>query len=214
MPSKRPEPFTPIPTRGIPLSAAISDADLDIVFRTARTYNAFKDIAVSPAILQAVYELVALGPTSANCEPGRYLFLASRSAKERLKPQLDGSNLEKTMKAPVTAIIAYDLDFAEKMPRLFPHRPNAKDNFKDPQVAQDTAFRNGSLQGAYFILAARSLGLDCGPMSGFKNAGVDKEFFAGTRIKSNFLCNLGYGDPASLSPRHPRLTFEEVCEIL
>jgi 3-hydroxypropanoate dehydrogenase len=196
------------------LTSTISDADLDIVFRGARTYRAWKAGDVSPPLIQAIYELVALGPTNANCEPGRFLFIKSRVAKERLKPHLEAGNVEKTMNAPATVIIGYDLAFAENLPRLSPHQPKLKDLYKEPEFIEETAFRSGTLQGGYLILAARALGLDCGPMSGFDNAGVDREFFAGTRIKSNFLCNLGHGDPASLFPRLPRLTFEETCEIL
>ena len=196
------------------MTATISDADLDILFRNARTHNVWKDQPIGQAMLQAIYELVALAPTASNCEPGRLVFLTSARAKERLKPHLSAGNVEKSMKAPVTVIIGYDLAFAENLPRLFPHSPRAKDAFSDIALRDSTAFRNGSLSGGYFILAARALGLDCGPMSGFNNDGVDKEFFAGTSIKSNFLCNLGHGDPTALFPRHPRLPFAEACEIL
>jgi 3-hydroxypropanoate dehydrogenase len=138
----------------------------------------------------------------------------SPAAKERLKPHLSENNVEKTMTAPATAIIGFDLDFAERLPFLYPQVPDAKDWYNDPLVAERVAFRNGSLQGGYFIVAARALGLDCGPMSGFDNAGVDREFFADSRVKSNFLCNIGYGDPAGTRPRNPRLSFEEACSIL
>ena len=192
----------------------ISDDALDTIFRNARTNNRWRDAPVSPAILMAIYDLMRWGPTSANCSPARIVFVVSRSAKERLKPHLDSGNVEKTMAAPATAIIAYDLDFAERMPFLFPNVPDAKNWFRNPAHAERTAFRNGSLQGGYFIVAARALGLDCGPMSGFDNEGVDREFFPGGRIKSNFLCNLGHGDPAGLYPRNPRLSFDEACRIL
>lgn len=196
------------------MSHAANDAALDLIFRKGRTYNGWQAKPVSQALLQAVYELMALGATSANCSPARVVFVVSAEAKTRLKPQLAPGNVDKTMSAPATAIIGHDLDFAEKMPWLFPHNPSAKDWFKEPALAEATAFRNGTLQGAYFMLAARALGLDCGPMSGFDNAGVDKTFFAGTKIKSNFLCNVGYGDPASLFPRSPRLPFDEACKVI
>jgi 3-hydroxypropanoate dehydrogenase len=154
------------------------------------------------------------GPTSANCSPARIFFLRTREAKERLRPALSPNNVDKTMQAPVTAILAYDLSFYEHLPRLFPNNPAARGWFANsPQLAETTAFRNASLQGGYFILASRSLGLDCGPMSGFDNAKVDQEFFPPT-VKSNFLCNLGYGDPSKLFPRNPRLDFDEACKLL
>src|SRR5262249_13709905 len=161
-----------------------------------------------------VYDLAKMGPTSANMCPLRVVFVRSKEAKERLKPALDAGNVDKTMRAPVTAIIAMDVHFFEQLPKLYPH-VDAKAWFKDlPEPVLETiALRNSSLQGAYFILAARSLGLDCGPMSGFNNALVDKTFFAGTTIKSNFLCNLGYGDAQHLHPRSPRLDFDEACRI-
>lgn len=192
----------------------IADDALDTIFRSARTNNRWLDKPVSPAILMAVYDLMRWGPTSANCSPARIVFVVSRSAKERLKPHLSVGNVDKTMAAPATAIMAYDLDFAERLPFLFPTAPDAKDWFRNPAHAERTAFRNGSLQGGYFIIAARALGLDCGPMSGFDNEGVDREFFPGGRIKSNFLCNLGHGDPAGVYPRNPRLSFDEACRIL
>jgi 3-hydroxypropanoate dehydrogenase len=196
------------------LTHAINDEALDTLFRTARTQNRWLDKPVSPALLMALYDLMRIGPTSANVSPARILFLVSKEAKERLRPHLMEGNREKTMSAPATAIIGYDLDFAQYLPKLFPHNPGAKDWFADPQHAEVTAFRNGTLQGAYFILAARALGLDTGPMSGFDNASVDREFFSGTKIKSNFLCSVGYGDPAGVLPRSPRLSFDEACKIL
>ncbi|HVZ70323.1 MAG TPA: malonic semialdehyde reductase [Rhizomicrobium sp.] len=193
---------------------AINDEALDIIFRNARTQNKWLDKPVSNTMLMAIYDLMRWGPTSANNMPARILFLTTKEAKERLKPHLSEGNRAKTMSAPVTAIIGYDLDFPEYLPRLFPHNQDAKNWFKDPVLRETTAFRNGTLQGGYFIIAARAVGLDCGPMSGFDNAGVDKEFFAGTNIKSNFICSLGYGDPSGIFPRSPRLSFDEACKIL
>jgi 3-hydroxypropanoate dehydrogenase len=164
--------------------------------------------------LYAIVDLLKLGPTSANSSPARVLFVKSRAAKERLKPHLSEGNRDKTMKAPVCAIIGYDLKFHHHLPKLFPHT-NARSWFegKDDKIFE-TAFRNGTLQGAYLIMAARALGLDCGPMSGFDNDGVDREFFAGTSIKSNFLCSLGYGDASVLFPRSPRFAFDEMARIV
>jgi len=197
------------------MSHAISDEALDTIFRAARTQNKWSDEPVSDAMLMAVYDLMRWGPTSANMMPARFLFLTSPEAKARLKPHLSEGNREKTMKAPAVTIVAYDLDFPENLPKLFPNAPKMKDNFAGkPEATETAAFRNGTLQGAYFIIAARALGLDCGPMSGFDNAGVDKEFFAGTNIRSNFLCALGHGDPAGVFPRNPRLTFDEACRII
>ncbi len=196
------------------MSHAINDEALDTIFREARTQNKWLDKPVSPALLMAVYDLMRWGPTSANMSPARIVFVMSKAAKERLKPFLSEGNRDKTMSAPATAIIGYDVKFAELLPKLFPHAPDAKNWFKDPEIAKVHAFRNGSLQGAYFIIAARALGLDCGPMSGFDNAGVDREFFADGSVKSNFLCSVGYGDPAGIFPRSPRLSFDEACKIL
>ncbi|MEM7169235.1 MAG: malonic semialdehyde reductase [Pseudomonadota bacterium] len=192
----------------------LSDADLDILFRSARTHRAWLDREVSDVLLQAVYDLAKFGPTSANCCPLRVVFVKSKEAKERLKPALAKGNVEKTMSAPVTAIIAFDEDYHLLWPRLAPFMGDQVAKQSDPTVLWTELVRNGSLQGAYFILAARSLGLDCGPMSGFKNSMVDELFFAGTSYKSNFLCNLGYGDHGKLHPRLPRLSFDEVCRIL
>jgi 3-hydroxypropanoate dehydrogenase len=196
------------------MSKAVSDDGLDLVFRAARTHNGWLDKPVDDALLRQAYDLAKMGPTSANMCPMRIVFVKSKEAKERLKPALDAGNLDKTMKAPVTAIIGMDVRFYEKLPQLFPHA-DAKAWFKDlpPAVLEYVALRNSSLQGAYFMLAARSVGLDCGPMSGFDNAKVDAAFFAGTTVKSNFLCNVGYGDAAKLYPRSPRLTFDEACKI-
>jgi len=192
----------------------ISDDALDTIFRNARTGNRWQEQPVSSPTLMGIYDLMRWGPTSANCSPTRILFVVSREAKQRLKPHLDPGNVEKTMAAPATAIVAYDLDFFEHLPFLFPNAPDAKAWFKNPAHAERTAFRNGSLQGGYFIIAVRALGLDCGPMSGFDSDGVDREFFPGGRVRSNFLCNLGRGDPAGFYPRNPRLSFDEACRIL
>ena len=192
----------------------LSDAGMDLIFRSARTHSAWLDKEVSDVLLEAVYDLAKFGPTSANCSPMRVLYVRSAAAKERLKPALSEGNLAKTMAAPVTAIIGHDLAFYEKLPELFPHTDARPWFAGKPDHIQTTAFRNGSLQGAYFIIAARSLGLDCGPMSGFDNAAVDQEFFPDGQIKSNFLCNLGYGDAAELFPRSPRLAFDQACQVL
>jgi 3-hydroxypropanoate dehydrogenase len=192
---------------------AINDEALDTIFRSARTQNKWLDQPVSTAMLMAVYDLMRMGPTSANCSPARIVFAVSHAAKEMLAKHCSPGNAPKVRSAPATAIIGYDLDFAGRLPHLFPHSPDAKTWFTDPAVEQVTAFRNGTLQGAYFIIAARALGLDCGPMSGFNNDAVDKDFFAGTRIKSNFICSVGHGDPSGLFARSPRLTFDEACKI-
>jgi len=192
----------------------LNDEALDIIFRNARTHISWLDKPVSDDQLRQIYDLMKWGPTSANCSPARISFLRTREAKERLRPFLSPNNVDKTMAAPVTAIIGYDLKFYEHLPRLFPNNPAARGWFADsPALAETTAFRNGSLQGGYFILAARAVGLDCGPMSGFDNAKVDAEFFPST-VKSNFLCNLGYGDHSKLFPRNPRLEFDETCKLL
>lgn len=192
----------------------LPDSCINQLFRAARTHNAWLERDVSDALLHEIIDLAKLGPTSANCSPARFLFVKSRAAKERLKPHLSEGNRDKTMKAPVCAIIGYDLDFYEHLPRLFPHA-DAKSWFAGkPEKIFDNAFRNGTLQGAYLIMAARALGLDCGPMSGFDNKGVDAEFFAGTNVKSNFLCNLGHGDASVLFPRSPRFDFDEMAQIL
>jgi 3-hydroxypropanoate dehydrogenase len=197
------------------MSKTMTGDDLDLIFRNARTYSAWLDKSVEDALLRQVYDLARMGPTSANMSPMRLIFVKSKEAKERLKPALDKGNVDKTMAAPVTAIVGMDIHFFEKLPKLFPHA-DARAWFKDlpDNVLEYTALRNGSLQGAYLIMAARSLGLDCGPMSGFNNALVDAAFFAGTTVKSNFLCNLGYGDAGKLYPRSPRLDFDEACKVV
>jgi 3-hydroxypropanoate dehydrogenase len=192
----------------------IDEAALRQLFLEARTHNAWQPRDVPDGLLREIVDLMKMGPTSANCSPARIVFVKSKAAKERLRPHLSPGNVEKTMAAPATAIIGYDVKFYEHMPRLFPHDKSARSWFTGPGVAETNAFRNGTLQGAYFILAARALGLDTGPMSGFDNAGVDREFFAGTTIKSNFLCSIGYGDPAGLFPRSPRFAFDEIAKIL
>jgi len=196
------------------LTDKLPDASLVQLFHDARTHNAWQDKDVPDELLHEIVNLVKLGPTSANCEPARFVFVKSRDAKERLKPHLSEGNRDKTMKAPVCAIIGYDLDFYEHLPKLFPHTDARSWFAGKPKKIEETAFRNGSLEGAYLIMAARALGLDCGPMSGFDNDGVDREFFAGANIKSNFLCNLGYGDPSGLRPRAPRLNFDAMARIL
>lgn len=199
------------------MNSPLDEHVLDQIFREARTYaagpNPWQDEPVDDGMLRAIWDLAKMGPTTANTLPARIVWVKSQAAKARLKPALDDGNLEKTMAAPVTAIVAHDLEFYEKLPRLF-HDQTAKSWFEGkPDVIERTAFRNGSLQGAYLIIAARALGLDCGPMSGFDNAMVDAAFFGGTNIKSNFLLNIGYGRRETLFPRNPRLGFDEACRI-
>jgi 3-hydroxypropanoate dehydrogenase len=196
------------------MTAKLEKPALDQLFFNARTHNAWTKKPVDPALLRELVDVMKWAPTSVNMSPARFVFVTSPAAKERLKPHLMDSNVEKSMAAPVTAIIGYDQHFYDHLPKLFPHA-NAKAWFDgNPQFAETSAFRNGTLQGGYFILAARALGLDCGPMSGFNNAAVDAEFFNGTAIKSNFLCNLGYGDPVGLFPRSPRFAFDEIASIV
>jgi 3-hydroxypropanoate dehydrogenase len=192
----------------------LSDEGLDLIFRAARTHRAWRDGEVSDVLLEAIYDLAKLAPTSGNCSPMRLVFVRSKAAKERLRPALDKGNVGQTMSAPVTAIIGYDMEFYEKLPKLAPHVDARSWFVGNAPLIAETAFRNGSLGGAYFILAARALGLDCGPMSGFDNAKVDAAFFPDGLIKSNFLCNLGYGNPDKLHPRAPRLDFAEACQIV
>lgn len=196
-------------------SPALSAEVLDQLFRNARTHNAWLDRPVTDETLRELYDLLKWGPTSANGSPARFLFIRSPEAKARLKPVLSPGNVEKTMAAPVTVVVAYDLLFYEQLPKLFPHSASMRNLFaSNSQLAEETARRNSSLQGAYLITAARSLGLDCGPMSGFDNARLDEEFFPEGHVKSNFLINLGYGDVAKIFPRGPRLDFDEVSTIL
>jgi len=204
------------------MNNAMTEQGLDLLFRQARSQNGWLDQPVSDDTLKTLYDLVRWGPTSANGCPARIVFVRSAEAKQRLLPALSAGNIEKTLSAPVTAIIGYDTRFHEQLPKLFPHNPGVRDWFAgQPELIESTALRNSSMQGAYLILAARALGLDCGPMSGFDHQWVDQEFFtsgtgrfAGMQIKSNFLCNLGYGDPAKLFSRSPRLDFEEACSLL
>jgi nitroreductase len=192
----------------------LDEPGLNLLFREARTHNVWLDKPVSDEQLIQIYDLMKWAPTSANCSPARIVFVRSAAAKEKLLAAMIPGNLEKTRTAPVTAIVAYDLEFYEKLPALFPHT-DARSWFAGNQtLINSTAFRNGTLQGAYLILAARSLGLDAGPMSGFDNDKVDQAFFPGGKIKSNFLINLGYGDPSKLFPRSPRLTFQEAAQIV
>jgi len=192
----------------------LDDRSLDIIFREARTHNGWLDKPVSDAQLQQIYDLMKWAPTSANSSPARIVFVRSAAAKQRLLSAVAPGNLEKTRTAPVTAIIAHDSEFYEKLPKLFP-QADARSWFAGNQpLIETTAFRNGSLQGAYLILAARALGLDAGPMSGFDNAKLDKEFFPDGKVRSNFLVNLGYGDHSKLFPRNPRLHFSEAAQIL
>lgn len=192
----------------------LSPAALDQLFRNARTYNAWLEKDVSDDQLRQLIDLLKMGPTSANCSPARFYFVKSPEAKARLKPHLSGNNAEKTMQAPVCTIIGHDMEFYEHLPKLFPHTDARSWFVGDEAKIAETAFRNGTLQGAYLILAARALGLDCGPMSGFDSDGVDKEFFAGTSIRSNFLCNIGYGSTENLFDRSPRFAFDEMARIL
>jgi 3-hydroxypropanoate dehydrogenase len=210
------------------MSTPAPDEALDLLFRRARTFTKWLDKPVPDHLLREIYDLMKWGPTSMNGCPVRIVFLRTKESKERLRPALAPANLQKTLSAPVTAIVANDMRFHDKLPKLMPHNPNAKSFFENsPELAEVTARRNATLQGAYFILAARALGLDCGPMSGFDNAKVDEEFFgAGLdrdgvyeeyspgRLQSNFLCNIGYGDPDGLHPRLPRLDFDEACKLL
>jgi len=211
------------------MASRIEDACLDALFREARTFSRWQPLPVSDETLRELYDLMKWGPTSANAGPARFAFVRSKEAKERLRPALAPLNVDKTMSAPVTVIVAYDLKFYTHLPKLFPHNPGMAARFAgNPEMVEATARRNSSLQGAYMMLAARALGLDCGPMSGFDQAKVDdeffgtgkpcfgceQEFFSEGHVKSNFLCNLGYGDPASLHPRLPRLSFAEACSLL
>lgn len=210
------------------MSQVLNDDAMNVLFRAARTHNAWLDRRVGDDTLRQLYDLMKWGPTSANSSPARVLFLRTPQAKARLLPALSPGNVEKTRTAPVTAIIAYDLHFYDKLPRLFPHNPSMREAFANaPQLIEATARRNSSLQGAYLIIAARAVGLDAGPMSGFDAAKVDEEFFGTDKcetceeeffprghVRTNFLCNLGYGNPAHLFPRSPRLDFEEACVLL
>lgn len=194
--------------------AKLADTALDQLFTKARTRNGWSDQPIPEPVLRELYDLVKFGPTAANTTPARFMFLQSPEAKAKLAALSSGSNGPKILQAPVTVIVGYDLDFPETLDRLFPNAPGAKHWFGDPVAKEVAALRNSSLQGGYFILAARALGLDIGPMSGFDNAGVDQAFFAGTNIKSNFIASIGYGTEENLFPRNPRLAFEEAAKIL
>ena len=196
------------------MSTPLNDEALDRVFRTARTYNGYTDEPVSEDQLRAIWDLLKWGPTSANQEPLRIVWCVSQEAKDKLAEFCSAQNAPKVRKAAVTAILAMDLEFYEKLPRLFPHVDARAWFLGNEGLIQESAFRNSTLQGAYFIIAARMLGLDTGPMSGFDTAKVNEAFFAGTTYKANFICSLGHGDPASIFGRHPRLDFDEANQIL
>lgn len=196
------------------MTTPLESHSLDLLFLEARTFGKWLDKAVPDTLLEQAWDLCRMGPTAANCQPLRVVFVRSAEAKARLKPHLAPGNVDKTMAAPATAIVAHDLDFPEYLPRTFPHVDARSWYAGNEPLIQETAFRNGSLQGAYLIIALRALGLDCGPMSGFDANGIDAEFFAGTRIHANFLINIGYGDRSTLHPRQPRLDFEETCRLL
>lgn len=202
--------FDASPVRDTPLS----EAALSQLFTGARTRNAWSDRAVPEDLLHKLYDLTKFGPTAVNATPARFLFITSPEAKARLAPLMSEGNREKTLQAPVNVIIGQDIEFHEHLPVLFPHAPGAKDWFADEAGRRETAFRNASLQGGYFLLAARALGLDVGPMSGFDAEGVKAEFFGGTTVEPNFIVNLGYGTDENLFPRSPRLSFEEAARIL
>ena len=197
-----------------PMRGPIDDASMDLVFRSARTQNSWQPKDVAEELLRRAYDLTKMGPTSANCCPARFIFITTKAGKERLKPTLAAGNIDKTMTAPVTAIIGYDTKFYDLLPELFPNTDARSWFTSNESLAQQTAFRNGTLQGGYLILAARSLGLDCGPMSGFNAAKLNTEFWPDGQIKANFLCNIGYGDDQDVHDREPRLAFEKACEIV
>ncbi len=196
------------------IKPVLSDKALDQLFRNARSFNGWLDDDVGDIQLQGIVDLMKMAPTSANCQPVRLLFLKSDEAKTRLKPHLIESNVEKVMSAPAVVVIGHDLEFYENLPKWFPHTDARSWFVGNDALIETTAFRNGTLQGAYLMLAARALGLDCGPMSGFDNEAVDKEFFAESTVKSNFICGLGYGDPKSIFDRSPRPTFDDLAKIL
>ncbi|HEX9464169.1 MAG TPA: malonic semialdehyde reductase [Alphaproteobacteria bacterium] len=195
--------------------ARLGDSGFDLLFRVARTHNAWQNKPVPDALLREIVDIMQLGPTSQNCQPVRILFVRSPEQRAKLAEAASPANAAKIKVAPVAAIVGYDTKFYEHLKRTFPHRPEAADNYRNnAALAEATAFRNGSLQGAYFIIAARAIGLDTGPMSGFNNAKVDEQFFAGTSVKSNFLCNLGYGDETGVMQKLPRLGFEEIVKFI
>lgn len=194
--------------------ACLDDDSIDLILRGARSHYAWKDIPVPNEVLESIYEITAAGATSMNCCPARFIFVTSQEGKQRLAKSLKEKNIEKVMSAPVTAIIAYDLDFWEELPYLFPHEDRRPFFEGKTAYIQDTAYRNSTLQGAYFTIAARALGLDVGALSGFSNEIVDKEFFADTNLKSNFLCNVGYADESALFQKLPRFPFDKVCSYV
>jgi 3-hydroxypropanoate dehydrogenase len=197
------------------MSRILSDGDLDIIFRNARTHNGWKDTPVSEAQIQALYDLARMGPTSANCSPARFMFVRSAEAKAKLVDCVSDGNKKKVQAAPLVVIIGQDTKFYDKIPKLFPHAPEARNWFAhDEAVAQATMFRNATLQGAYLMIAARALGLDTGAMSGFDETAVNSAFFAGTDVTANFLCAIGIGTDENLFPRSPRLSFDEACSIV
>jgi 3-hydroxypropanoate dehydrogenase len=196
------------------MAERLADPALDQLFRTARSHNGWTSEPIAESTLRELYEIAKLGPTAANTNPARFVFVTSVEGREKLASVSSGANQAKIKAAPATVIVGYDLDFAEHLAALFPHFPGIKAAFADPVAAEQNAFRNSSLQGAYLIMAARSLGLDCGPMSGFDNAKVDALFFAGTRVKSNFICSIGHGDGSNQFARLPRLSFEDACKIV
>ena len=194
----------------------LDDKALDKILRGARTHNGWLPKPVTDDQLRAIYDLAKWGPTSANTQPARFVFVRTQEGKERLRPALSAGNTDKTMSAPVTVIVAYDTQFYEHLPKHFPHDQTAIHWFKGEGkevVASTTAFRNGTLQGAYLMIAARALGFDCGAMSGFNNAVVDENFFPDGRFKTNFLCNIGYGDESKIFARSPRMNFEDACTL-
>ena len=193
---------------------SLDSAALDLLFENARTHNVWQDRTVSEIVLRRLFDLMKMAPTSMNISPARIIFVKTEQGKEKLKPALVSGNVEKTMTAPVCAIIGHDLDCWKQLPKLFPYKDMTSLFSNNPDFVVNTAFRNCSMQGAYLIMAARALGLDCGPMSGFDNDLVDEEFFPGTAVKSNFLCNIGYGRKEKLSDRAPRFNFEDVCQII
>lgn len=195
------------------MATPLDQSALDTLFLEARTMNAWQDRDVPDALLHRLVDVMKMGPTSANCSPARLVFVKSKDAKSRLEPLLSPGNVDKTMSAPVCVVIGHDMEFYEHLPKLFPHADARSWFAGQPEKIRETAFRNATLQAAYLMLAARALGLDCGPMSGFDAEAVDKAFFAGTTFKSNLLCNLGYGDPAGLFPRSPRFAFDEMASI-
>lgn len=196
------------------MTSALSDVSLDQLFRKARTQNGWNDTPLAPRQLEALYDLLKFGPTSANTSPARFVFVCSVEGRERLAKHAFGPNAEKIRKAPCTAIIGHDLNFLDQMPQLFPHNPTMLDGLKGTPMLDSFMLRNSSLQGAYLMLAARALGLDCGPMSGFDQNGVDEAFFSDSSIRSNFICSLGHGNGEQIFPRLPRLTFDDACKVV